>query len=76
MKIDGAYGILSSEVILWKIAGKLQPDHNGLIEHGPITVVAFGDSVTHGAVAEGEIRYETVYWNRLRQKLNAVCGKN
>lgn len=51
---------------------KLQMDYEGLIAHGPITVVAFGDSVTHGAVAEGEIHYETVYWNRFRQKLNAV----
>lgn len=51
---------------------KLNLDYEGLIAHGPITIVAFGDSVTHGAVAEGEINYETVYWNRLRQKLNAV----
>ncbi len=54
------------------IRQKLQLDYEGLIEHGPITVVAFGDSVTHGAVGEGEINYETVYWNRLKQKLNAV----
>jgi len=54
------------------IREKLQLDYNGLTEHGPITIVAFGDSVTHGAVGEGEIDYETVYWNRLRQKLNAV----
>ncbi len=54
------------------IREKLQLDYEGLIAHGPITIVAFGDSVTHGAVAEGEINYETVYWNRLRQKLNAV----
>lgn len=55
-----------------KIAEKLQLHYEGLIAHGPITIVAFGDSVTHGAVGEGEIDYETVYWNRLRQKLNAV----
>jgi len=55
-----------------KLREKLQLDYEGLIEHGPITIVVFGDSVTHGAVAEGEINYETVYWNRLRQKLNAV----
>ena len=29
-------------------------------------------SIGHGSVAAGEINYETVYWNRLRQKLNAV----
>ena len=41
------------------------------MEHGPITIVAFGDSVTHGVLRE-EINYETVYWNRLRQKINRV----
>jgi len=55
-----------------KIKEKLYLDYNGLIEHGPINIVAFGDSVTHGAVAADEINYETVYWNRLKQKLNAV----
>ena len=52
---------------------KLYMDLAGLEEHGPITVVALGDSVTHGAVAAGEINYETVYWNRLRKKLNTAC---
>lgn len=47
-------------------------DRSGLEEHGPITIVAFGDSVTHGALGAGEINYETVYWNRLRQKINQV----
>lgn len=55
-----------------KIKEKLMMDRKGLEENGPITIVAFGDSVTHGAVAGGEINYETVYWNRLRKKLNAV----
>ena len=40
-----------------------------LIENGPITIVAFGDSVTHGAVGAGEMNYDTVYWNRLRLML-------
>lgn len=61
-------------VMTMNVREKLQLDYEGLIAHGPITIVAFGDSVTHGAVAEGEINYETVYWNRLRQKLNAVRG--
>ena len=52
-----------------KIAEKLYLDYEGLIEHGPITIVAFGDSVTHGAVAGGEMNYETVYWNRLKNKI-------
>ena len=38
--------------------------------HTKTPVIAFfGDSVTHGAVSSGEINYETVYWNRLRQKI-------
>lgn len=52
-----------------KIAEKINLDYDGLIKYGPITIVAFGDSVTHGAVAEGEISYETVYWERLRKKI-------
>ena len=55
-----------------KIREKINLDYNGLVEHGPITIVAFGDSVTHGAFGAGEIDYEAVYWNRLRQKINAV----
>ena len=55
-----------------KVKEKLYMDLAGLEEHGPITIVALGDSVTHGSVAAGEIDYETVYWNRLRKKLNAV----
>ena len=55
-----------------KITEKLMMDKEGLVKHGPITIVAFGDSVTHGATAPDEIRYETAYWNRLRQKINAV----
>jgi lysophospholipase L1-like esterase len=53
-----------------KIKEKINLDMQGLIENGPITIVVFGDSVTHGAVAAGEINYETVYWNRLKQKIN------
>ena len=52
-----------------RIYEKIYIDTAGLIEHGPITIVAFGDSVTHGAVGAGEMDYETVYWNRLRKKL-------
>ena len=61
-------------VITVKVKEKLYMDLAGLEEHGPITIVALGDSVTHGAVAAGEINYETVYWNRLRKKLNAACA--
>ena len=55
-----------------KIQEKLFMDKSQLEKEGPITIVAFGDSVTHGAVAPGEIDYETVFWNRLKKKLNAV----
>lgn len=55
-----------------RIIDKINLDTQGLKEHGPITIVAFGDSVTHGVVALGELNYETVYWNRLRKKINNV----
>lgn len=54
------------------IRDKLNMEYAELVKNGPITIVAFGDSVTHGAVSLGEINYETVYWNRLRRKINAV----
>ncbi len=52
-----------------KIKDKIQLDINGLYEHGPINIVVFGDSVSHGAV-NGYNDYENVYWNLLKQKLN------
>lgn len=55
-----------------KLRDKINLDYKGLVEHGPINIVVFGDSVTHGAVGPGEIDYETVYWNRLRKKINSV----
>lgn len=55
-----------------RIKEKLFMDKAELTEHGPITIVAFGDSVTHGALGPDEINYDTVYWNRLRKKLNEV----
>jgi lysophospholipase L1-like esterase len=74
--LAGKYAILANKkrygVICVHIWEKLQLDYDGLIEHGPITIVAFGDSVTHGSVSGDEINYETAYWNRLKQKLNAV----
>lgn len=57
-----------------KIREKLYMGKDGLIKNGPITIVAFGDSVTHGALGGGIINYETVYWNLLRRKINAVNG--
>ena len=55
-----------------KIKDKLNLDYKGLIANGPINIVAFGDSVTHGAVASGEIDYESVYHHRLAKMISAV----
>ncbi len=55
-----------------KIKEKIELGLEGLIEHGPINIVAFGDSVTHGAFGAGEIDYEAVYWNQLRRKINEL----
>ncbi len=55
-----------------KIKDKVLLDRPGLEKEGPITIVAFGDSVTHGALKSGEINYETVYWNRLKKKISEV----
>lgn len=55
-----------------KITEKINMDYEGLKQNGPINIVAFGDSVTHGALAIGELDYETVYWNLLRKKILAV----
>ena len=54
-----------------KIREKLFGGKDVLLNDGPITIVAFGDSVTHGALGAGVINYETVYWNLLKRKLNA-----
>lgn len=52
-----------------KIKEKINMNYDGLVKNGPINIVVFGDSVTHGSVAGGEYNYETVYWNRLRNKI-------
>ena len=55
-----------------RVREKLGGDLAALIAEGPITIVAFGDSLTHGALS-GTFNYESVYWNRLRQRMNALC---
>lgn len=55
-----------------RVRDKLNMEYKQLMEEGPITIVAFGDSVTHGAVASGQICYDTVYWKRLEEKLHEV----
>ena len=54
-----------------KISEKIRMGRADLEREGAITIVAFGDSVTHGALAAGEISYETAYWNLLRKKILA-----
>ena len=54
------------------IKDKINFEYEELVENGPITIVAFGDSVTHGSLRFGEKDYETVYWNRLRKKILEV----
>ena len=52
-----------------KIKDKILLDIDGLYKYGPINIVVFGDSISHGAV-RGYMDYENVYWNRLKRKLN------
>ena len=52
------------------IREKVRMDIQGIIDNGPITIVAFGDSVTHGAFGAGEIDYDAVYWNQFRKRIN------
>ena len=53
-----------------KIQKKLMHNTQELIDYGPINIVIFGDSVSHGAF-NGYIDYDKVYWNLLRKKLNS-----
>jgi len=53
------------------IRKKINLDKAGLEEHGPITIAVLGDSVTHGCL-DGYMDYDMVYWNVLRQKINAL----
>ena len=64
-----AHSRSSERSVTVKIREKILLDREGLTEHGPINVVIFGDSVSHGAVNE-YIDYESVYWNRLKKMLN------
>ncbi len=54
-----------------RIREKINMDYLELTKNGPITIVAFGDSITHGKFANDEVDYEPVYWNVLRKKINA-----
>ncbi|MBQ7387310.1 MAG: SGNH/GDSL hydrolase family protein [Clostridia bacterium] len=53
------------------IRKKLMMTREELEREGAITIVVFGDSVSHGSLL-GEIDYESVYWNLLRKRINEV----
>ena len=55
-----------------RIKDKINLDKNGLLIHGPIPIVALGDSVTHGAFEPNCIDYNSVYHNLLAKKINDV----
>ena len=55
-----------------KIQEKIQLEYEGLIQHGAITIVVFGDSVSHGAFGDGEIDYDSVYHTLLKNKILAI----
>lgn len=52
------------------IKEKILLDFAGLEKYGPVNIVVFGDSISHGAV-NGYCDYENVYWNLLKRRLNA-----
>lgn len=53
-----------------KVKEKINLNIDGLIEHGPINIVVFGDSITHGAFDFGEVDFENCYVTKLAKKLN------
>ena len=55
-----------------RIKEKVLMDRQGLFTHGPITIAALGDSITHGAFEADVYDYENVYWNVLRRKIQAA----
>ncbi len=51
------------------IKDKINMDVPELFKNGAITIVAFGDSVTHGCAAGGKMIYDEVYHNRLKKMI-------
>ena len=51
-----------------RVKDKIMMSRDELIEKGPITIAAFGDSVTHGALLDS-YSFDTVYWNLLYKKI-------
>ena len=63
---------MCTKEVQMRIKEKITMDIRGLIDNGPITIVAFGDSVTHGAQGPDIIDYEGVYWNLFKKRLNSL----
>lgn len=55
-----------------RIKDKINMNRADLMKHGPIIITVLGDSVSHGSVAGGLMAHDTVYHNRLREKILAV----
>ena len=55
-----------------KIKDKVMLDIGGLYEHGPITIVAFGDSVTHGCF---DAELHDIQVVSAETELDEVCQK-
>ena len=53
------------------IKEKIEMNRQDLEANGAINIVAFGDSITHGGFAIGEVNQEAVYHNLLKKKLNS-----
>ena len=53
------------------IKEKINMDVPELFKNGAITIVAFGDSVTHGCAAGGKMIYDEVYHSRLKKMILA-----
>lgn len=55
-----------------RVREKLLIDYKTFLEKGAITIVAFGDSVTYGALNFDEVDFDTVYHRLLAQRISAV----
>lgn len=55
-----------------RIKDKIHMNRADLMKYGPIIITVLGDSVSHGSVSAGLMAHDTVYHNRLREKILAV----
>lgn len=53
-----------------KVKEKINLGQDVLIEHGPVTIVVFGDSITHGGFGFDEVDFESCYVRKLAKKIN------